>query len=66
MAQVDAIFSTTRRCGGDQKYYHLGAGWPGGPWENRSIQLYGRNSVSGTYGYFKKVALCKGDFTQQC
>ena len=33
-----------------------------GPWKNRSIQLYGRNSVSGTYGYFKKVALCKGDF----
>ena len=26
------------------------------------IQLYGRNSVSGTYGYFKKHALCKGDF----
>ena len=26
------------------------------------MQLYGRNSVSGTYGYFKKKALCKGDF----
>ena len=26
------------------------------------MQLYGRNSVSGTYGYFKEVALCKGDF----
>jgi phosphate transport system substrate-binding protein len=26
------------------------------------VQLYGRNSVSGTYGYFKKVALCKGDY----
>ncbi|MCX9458375.1 substrate-binding domain-containing protein, partial [Vibrio cholerae] len=25
-------------------------------------QLYGRNSVSGTYGYFKDHALCKGDF----
>jgi len=24
--------------------------------------LYGRNSVSGTYGYFKKKGLCKGDF----
>ena len=31
-------------------------------WENRPLQLYGRNSVSGTYGYFKKVALCSGDF----
>ena len=24
--------------------------------------MYGRNSVSGTYGYFKQHALCKGDF----
>ena len=27
-----------------------------------AIQVYGRNSVSGTYGYFKKKGLCKGDF----
>ena len=33
-----------------------------GSWANRSLQLYGRNSVSGTYGYFKEHALCKGDF----
>lgn len=31
-------------------------------WADRPIQLYGRNSVSGTYGYFKDNALCKGDF----
>ena len=24
--------------------------------------MFGRNSVSGTYGYFKKKGLCKGDF----
>ena len=33
-----------------------------GEWSSRPIQLYGRNSVSGTYGYFKKKALCKGDY----
>ena len=33
-----------------------------GNWTKRDIQLFGRNSVSGTYGYFKKKALCKGDF----
>ena len=33
-----------------------------GNWKNRDIQIYGRNSVSGTYGYFKKKALCKGDY----
>ncbi|HHQ4618313.1 TPA: PstS family phosphate ABC transporter substrate-binding protein, partial [Aeromonas veronii] len=26
------------------------------------LQLFGRNSVSGTYGYFKEHALCNGDF----
>ena len=29
---------------------------------DQPIRLYGRNSASGTYGYFKKVALCKGDY----
>ena len=33
-----------------------------GNWAKRDIQLFGRNSVSGTYGYFKKRGLCKGDF----
>ena len=31
-------------------------------WAGRDLQLFGRNSVSGTYGYFKEHALCKGDF----
>jgi phosphate transport system substrate-binding protein len=33
-----------------------------GAWERRDLQLFGRNSVSGTYGYFKETALCTGDF----
>ncbi|WP_448218746.1 PstS family phosphate ABC transporter substrate-binding protein [Endozoicomonas sp. 2B-B] len=62
MAQVDAIFSSTRKCGDDKDISTWGAAGLDGAWKNRSIQLYGRNSVSGTYGYFKKKALCKGDF----
>ena len=63
MAEVDAIFSSTRKCGLEKDVRTWGqAGLKGNKWENRSIQLYGRNSVSGTYGYFKKKALCKGDF----
>jgi phosphate transport system substrate-binding protein len=27
--------------------------------------LYGRNSASGTYGFFKEHALCKGDYKDQ-
>ncbi|MFO6381935.1 phosphate ABC transporter substrate-binding protein PstS, partial [Pseudomonas aeruginosa] len=33
-----------------------------GDWAKKPVQLFGRNSVSGTYGYFKEEALCKGDF----
>lgn len=60
--QVDAIFSTTRRCGGSGSLDAWGDLGLSGSWQDRPIQLYGRNSVSGTYGYFKQVALCSGDF----
>jgi phosphate transport system substrate-binding protein len=62
MPQVDAIFSKTRRGGfphdittWDQ--LNMTDGWAGKP-----ISLYGRNSASGTYGYFKEHALYKGDY----
>jgi phosphate transport system substrate-binding protein len=59
IAQVDAIFSATNKCGAAESITNWEqVGVPG----LGSIQLYGRNSVSGTYGYFKKKALCKGDF----
>ena len=60
--QVDAIFSSTRKCGAPGEAKKWGDLGLTGAWANRDIQLYGRNSVSGTYGYFKKKALCKGDF----
>ena len=62
IADVDAMFSTTRRCGGSASKDAWGSLGLAGGWTDRPIQLYGRNSVSGTYGYFKKVALCSGDF----
>jgi len=60
--QVDAIFSANRKCGAKSDIAKWGDAGLTGSWKNRSIQLYGRNSVSGTYGYFKKKALCKGDY----
>lgn len=60
--QVDAIFSSTRTCGHPRDITTWGQLGLPGAWQDRSIQLYGRNSVSGTYGYFKEHALCKGDF----
>jgi phosphate transport system substrate-binding protein len=59
--QVDAIFSSTRKCGASSDIENWGDAGVSA-WKSKSIQLYGRNSVSGTYGYFKENALCKGDF----
>ncbi len=61
ISQVDAIFSSTRKCGAPAditKWDQLDVPSLAG----KDIQLYGRNSVSGTYGYFKENGLCKGDF----
>ncbi|WP_019341885.1 PstS family phosphate ABC transporter substrate-binding protein [Stutzerimonas stutzeri] len=60
--QVDAIFSSTRLCGGEKDITTWGDVGLTGEWASKPIQLFGRNSVSGTYGYFKEEALCKGDF----
>ncbi len=60
--QVDAVFSSTRTCGGTEDITQWGQLGLKGAWDKRDMQLYGRNSVSGTYGYFKDNALCKGDF----
>ncbi len=62
MPQVDAIFSSTRKCGAKDDISTWGQAGATGSLADKSIQLYGRNSVSGTYGYYKKKALCKGDF----
>ena len=59
--QVDAIFSSTLNCGYANDIETWGDAGVA-VWGSKSIQLYGRNSVSGTYGYFKENALCKGDF----
>lgn len=60
--QVDAIFSATRKCGLAQEVNRWGGVGVAGALAKQSFQIFGRNSVSGTYGYFKKKALCKGDF----
>lgn len=58
--QVDSIFSKGRACGGKAVANWGQAGVQA--WASRPVSLYGRNSASGTYGFFKEHALCKGDF----
>ncbi|MDH5571329.1 MAG: phosphate ABC transporter substrate-binding protein PstS family protein [Gammaproteobacteria bacterium] len=60
--QVDAVFSSTRKCGETNDVNLWGDLGMTSSWAQRKVQLYGRNSVSGTYGYFKEKALCKGDY----
>lgn len=62
MDVLDAMFSSTRKCGFDKAVNTWGDAGLSGAWAKRDLQIYGRNSVSGTYGYFKEKALCKGDF----
>jgi phosphate transport system substrate-binding protein len=62
MQQIDAIFSKTRKGGYESEITTWGQLGLTGEWANKPISLYGRNSASGTYGYFKEHALFKGDF----
>ena len=61
LEQVDAVFSATRACGGRSNISNWSQLGLPAEWDH-AISLYGRNSASGTYGYFKEHALCKGDF----
>jgi phosphate transport system substrate-binding protein len=64
LAQVDSVFSKTRRRGGKNvaAWGDLGLS---GDWASRPISLYGRNSASGTYGFFKEHVLQNGDYKDQ-
>jgi len=62
LTQVDAIFSKTRRCGAPAAIDNWGDAGVKGALAGLPIRLYGRNSASGTYGYFKEEALCGGDY----
>ncbi len=62
LQQVDAIFSKSRKGGSNSDIRTWGDLGLTGEWANKPISLYGRNSASGTYGYFKDVALFGGDY----
>jgi phosphate transport system substrate-binding protein len=62
LAQVDAALSKTRKRGFKQNVTTWGQLGLTGDWANRPISLYGRNSASGTYGFFKEHTLSNGDY----
>lgn len=65
LQQVDAIFSSNRRGGLSKAINTWGELGLTGEWADKPISLYGRNSASGTYGFFKDVALFGGDFRNE-
>lgn len=65
MEQVDAIFSKSRRYGYKEAITTWGQVGLKGDWANRPISLFGRNSASGTYGFFKEHALKNGDYKNE-
>jgi phosphate transport system substrate-binding protein len=62
LQQADAIFSKTRACGSAKDITTWGELGLTGSWASKPNSLYGRNSASGTYGFFKEHALCNGDY----
>ena len=62
LQEVDAIFSRNRKGGLAKDIVTWRQAGVKGSWAKKPISLYGRNSASGTYGFFKKKALFKGDY----
>jgi len=61
LTQLDSIFSISRNLGGQAIDNWDSAGGTG-DFAGKPISLFGRNAASGTYGYFKEVALGNGDY----
>ena len=65
LQQLDNLFSCTYRRGGKPtrgKWDETLTSITNSPWNETRLSLYGRNSASGTYGFFEKIVLLKGDF----
>ena len=61
LAQLDCIFSKTRKSG----FRNIGTWGEAGltdAWASMPMSIYGRNSASGTYAFFKEHVLLKGDY----
>lgn len=62
LAQVEAIFGKSRRRGYKENITTWGQLGLTGEWAKQPVSMYGRNSASGTYGFFKEHVLKTGDY----
>jgi phosphate transport system substrate-binding protein len=65
LPQADALFSKGRKGGFPNDIRTWGDAGLTGEWASLPVSLYGRNSASGTYGFFKEHALANGDYKDQ-
>lgn len=65
LPQIDAMYSKTRRLGYKEPITTWGQLGLTGDWAQLPLSLYGRNSASGTYGFFKEHALGNGDYRDE-
>lgn len=65
LPEVDAVFSKSRRLGHKEDVKTWGQIGLKGDWSDRPVSLYGRNSASGTYGFFKEHVLGNGDYKDE-
>jgi len=63
--QTDGVFSKSRRGGAKEDVKTWGQLGLTGDWAARPISLFGRNSASGTYGFFKEHVMKNGDYKDE-
>lgn len=62
LQQVDQIFSATRQGSGSNSIDTWGGVGLTGEWAKKPIAIYGRNTISGTYEFFRQQALYNGEY----
>ena len=65
LEQADAVFSKTRKRGFAKDVKTWGDLGLTGVYANQPVRIFGRNSASGTYGFFKEHVLKKGDYKDE-
>jgi phosphate transport system substrate-binding protein len=62
LQQLNRMFSSTRRVAFGGNVATWGDVGLTGDWANQPITLYGRNEISGTYAFFREMALYDGEY----
>jgi len=64
LQQLDQIFSSTRQGSGSRSIDTWGGVGMTGEWATKPIAIYGRNSLSGTYEFFRSTVLYNGEYKE--